>query len=86
MSYPLPPSAALPLTEGENKLTLHGLISPREGETRAQRARGSLTPHLSHANFIRKDADLANGRRDDESLTVSQLDLEPNINSAKFQE
>src|SRR5262247_4440435 len=38
---PLPPSAALPLTEGENKASL-----PREGETRAKRARGSLTHHL----------------------------------------
>jgi hypothetical protein len=55
VSDPLPPSAALPLTEGENKaLTLQALISPREGESRAERARGSLTHHL--ATFFRRSA------------------------------
>src|SRR5262249_14115698 len=45
----LPPPAfgGSPPHGGENKaLTLHALISPREGETRAERARGSLTHHL----------------------------------------
>jgi hypothetical protein len=48
LSDPLPPSAALPLTRrGRIKLSrLQASSPPREGETRAKRARGSLTRHL----------------------------------------
>jgi hypothetical protein len=48
VSDPLPPSAALPLTRrGRIKLSRCKRKSlPREGETRAKRARGSLAHHL----------------------------------------
>src|SRR4030095_6157363 len=40
-------AAALPPPEGENNaLMLRAYSPPREGETRAKRARGSLTHHL----------------------------------------
>src|SRR5262245_9097970 len=48
VSDPLPPSAALPLTEGENQ----SYSPPREGETRAKRARGSLTRHLESGSSV----------------------------------
>ena len=64
MSDPLPPSAALPLTEGENKaLTLQAYSPLREGETRAKRARGSITHHL--------ELQLSNMRLDFRSSEVS---------------